>query len=366
MSDNPFDGKGARSRFAWYIYLRLKKREWFTRTDVMMDKLGIKSSAEFEKRYGSIAKCELTHELTKAFGDIRALVTQKAGEGSIEEEGNNRNKRYRYVGADDDPLSELINYTAIKNVKRYAQFCEDSAGLMPRAWLDYFLEGSADLLKITKRRDNGEQIISSGIDRELKNIELLPMLYEAIREKKVLRVAYKPYDKPEMRLTMHPHILKEHNGRWFLFGHAEDIEPAPDFTVPEFGYVMAIDRIVSEPEATSADYTPAPKGFYANMFRDIIGVTLHEGMKAEDVTVRAYGKTFRYVETKKIHPSQVIVKDFGEYGDGEYGEFRLRVKPNNEFMSSILQWSDGLEVIGPEKVRDAFKRKIEKMSGRYR
>lgn len=358
MRVNPFDGKGIYTKFVWDVYRRLMSRKWFTHADVMADRLGLNSSDELEC---SISKCPNNGELRKAFRDVCKLVEEKVGRGCIETRGNNRAKEFRYVGMNDNPLEDLQNASAIKDIRTYAQFCEDSAGFFPRSWLDYFFEDTLDLLQIIRRRKNGEQMISSSIDRELDNIHLLPILYEAIRDKRVLKIQYKPYEEESVFLVFHPHLLKEHNGRWFLFGHAVG-------RVPEHGYNLALDRIMDEPELMpiSEKYLPAPKGFYSNYFENIVGVSHQYGQKPEEIILRANNRSmFRLTETKKIHHSQKTIKTFGQYEDGEYGEFSLYVEPNKEFMGRIFHMSDGLVVVSPENVRDMFRQRILKMADLY-
>ena len=205
-------------------------------------------------------------------------------------------------------------------------------------------------------------MISSSIDRELANIHLLPFLYESIRDKRVLSIQYKPYEEELLPLIFHPHLLKEYNGRWFLFGHAVGM-------VPDYGFNLALDRIKGEPELMplSERYIPAPKGFYSEFFRNIVGVSHIKGMEAEKIVIRATNHSiFRLTESKKIHRSQTTVKDYGRYADGEYGEFCLFVEPNNELIGRILQMGDGLVVKSPEYVRDMFRRRISGMADLYR
>ena len=358
MRANPFDGKGTYTKFAWDAYRRLMSNEWFSHADVMADHLRLKSTEDLPY---SISKCENNGELRKAFRDVCGLVEQKAGKGCIETRGNNRGKEFRYIGAEENPLADLQNASAIKDIRTYAQFCEDSAGFFPRSWLDYFFEDTLDLLQITRRRTNGEQMISSSIDRELDNIHLLPILYEAIRDKRVLKIQYKPYEEEAVSLVFHPHLLKEHNGRWFLFGHAVG-------RLPEHGYNLALDRIEAEPDImpVSEKHLPAPKGFYSSYFENIVGVS-HKGQQAESIILRATNLSiFRLTETKKIHHSQKTTKTFGQYEDGEYGEFSLYVEPNNEFMGRIFHMSDGLVVVSPPNVRDMFRQRVSKMAELYR
>ena len=61
---NPFDGKGAYTKFVWGIYKRLMSHEWFSHADVMADYLKLKSAVELPY---SISKCPNNGELRKAF-----------------------------------------------------------------------------------------------------------------------------------------------------------------------------------------------------------------------------------------------------------------------------------------------------------
>lgn len=355
---NPFDGKSTYTKFIWLIYKRLMSREWFSHSDVMADKLGCKSVKELEY---SISKCPNNGELRKAFRDLIKLTEDKVGKCCIETRGTNRNKEFRYVGIEDNPLENFQNASAINNIKTYAQFCEDSAGFFPRSWLEHFFEDTIDLLNINQRKNSGEQIISSDIDRELTNIDLLPMLYETIRKNQILSIDYKPYDKEMETLEFHPHILKEHDGRWFLFGHVNDREP-------EFGYNLALDRIVGKPliMQKADNYVSAPKGFYNEFFNNIVGVSHLHDEKPTTIIVRAITyKIFKLIETKKIHHSQEMIKPFDKYEDGEYGEYKLFVEVNNEFIGRILQKGDGLVVVSPNEIRDIFKKHILEMAALY-
>lgn len=346
---NIFEGDSYRAIFTGLIYKRLISRLRFTNADVMEDFIG--KPLEYD-----ISSCDNYAELKKAFMTLRKVI----GEENIETIGNNRNKSFRYIGEKDDPLADMRQAKAIKDIQRYYEFCQDSAGFFPASWLEYFLKDSLDLLDIKRRRRKGEQIISVSLDRQLKNISLLPYLYEAIRNREVLTVRYKPYDEPEMALTFHPHFLKEYNGRWYALGHAEG-------KTPEEGFNLAIDRIIGEPQPIEyREYIPAPEHFYEQHFRDLVGVTHKDINVAKDIHLRAYTNyIFNIIDTKPIHPSQHVSIPWGRHEDGEYGEFILHVEINNEFIGRILMMGDKVGIIGPDDVRDIFKKRVADLAKRY-
>lgn len=356
--NNIFAGNSQRAKLALASYKLLMRRKWITYADIMAEHQGV------EELSYNVSDCDHYGDLKKAFCDVRKNIREKVGQESIEEEGNNRNKRFRYIGSDNDPLEGMRNAVK-KDLEQYWQFCQDSAGFFPTSWLKYFFKNSIDLLEIKDKREKGEQVLTTSMDCMLKNIELLPSLYVAIINKQVLSIDYKPYDEEQRTVTFHPHHLKEFNGRWFLFGHADNQEP-------EFGYNIAIDRIQSKPRKQyKVVYTPAPTGFYDSFFKNIVGVShMKDDNKqpyaVQSICIRAHNHyIFKLMETKKIHSSQKTTLGFGKHEDGEYGEFVIQVELNNELIGRILQKGEGLEVVSPENVRMEIKKRVAKLAQLY-
>lgn len=337
-------------------------RRWVTNADIMAERLG----CTIEELPANLSNCDGYGELKKIVCIVKKAIREKLDvhnknvDDCFEEDGNNKNRRFRYIGKDNDPLADMRNAKVINNLRQYWKFCQDSAGFFPKSWLEYFFKDCQDLLDMKAKRQKGEQVISASLDRILANIEYLPSLYEAITNKMVLEIDYKPFDEEEVTLMFHPHYLKEYNGRWHLFGHVEGREP-------EYGYNIALDRIQSRPrERAKVEYVPAPKHFYDEFFKDIVGVSHKIDVKKEHVIIRARSLyIYKLMDTKPLHQSYAIVKPFGIYDDGEYAEFSVDVEPNNEFYGRILQMGAGLEVISPENVRDKMAQRVRALSDLY-
>ena len=203
-------------------------------------------------------------------------------------------------------------------------------------------------------------MLSASLDRMLTNIDMLPVLYEAIVHRKVLSITYKPFDEEERTLTFHPHYLKEFNGRWNLFGHAENHSP-------EYGYNIPLDRIQAKPFLRPRmEYIAAPPLFYEQFFKDIVGVSHAKEATKYHIIVRAHTHyIYKLTETKPIHHSQSIATPWGDHEDGTYGEFSLKVEVNNEFFGRILQMGAGLEIVSPNEVRDLFKQRVKDLAKLY-
>ena len=179
---NLFDGDSYKAQFALITYRWLTSRRWVSYADIMADYIGVTT----KELPANLSNCDGYGELKKVVGTLKKAIADKLEKDvseCFEEEGNNRNKRFRYVGKDDDPLADMRNAKVINNLRQYWKFCQDSAGFFPKSWLEYFFHDCQDLLDIKAKRQKGEQVISSSLDRILTNIEYLPQLYEAITNK---------------------------------------------------------------------------------------------------------------------------------------------------------------------------------------
>lgn len=86
---------------------------WVSYADIMADYIGVTT----KELPANLSNCDGYGELKKVVGTLKKAIADKlekdVGE-CFEEEGNNRNKRFRYVGKDDDlqtcvmPRSSII------------------------------------------------------------------------------------------------------------------------------------------------------------------------------------------------------------------------------------------------------------------
>lgn len=106
-------------------------------------------------------------------------------------------------------------------------------------------------------------IIHLDKNEQLKGLEYIDPIYDAIQKKQVLQITYKSFKaKEESVLTLHPQLLKEFNNRWFLLA----IHKTKHLT-------LALDRI--------ANITIDKKNTYTDLqidgdiyYKDVIGVTV--------------------------------------------------------------------------------------------
>jgi predicted DNA-binding transcriptional regulator YafY len=309
----------------------------------------------------SVSKCDDYKGLIKAVSEVCKLIEARVGKGAIIKTGNNRERIYQYVGNIDDPLVDLANEKTVNDLRNFWQFCKRSNGIFPMPILEHYFKDNEDLERIKSSTLKSNVIISASLNSELKNIELLPILFDAIQRKNVLSISYKPYNAVEAEdIIIHPHLLKEYNGRWFLFGYAVNKDP-------HICHNLALDRIVDKPIVQADfEYIPAEKDFYTKYFNERVGVSQSKYSEPTEIRLRVHDNyIFSLIETKKIHTSQITIEPFGVHDDGTYGEFSVTIALNNEFIGRILQLGDGIEVTSPISIRNIFKERVQKIAELY-
>lgn len=357
MTKNIFAGKSLRAALVSILYEMLISGKDVSYADVLasyrrVDKVELlKNKLSIQPEY---------NELKKAFSGVVQAIEAKCPGSIITNGKTGKGKTFRYVGKKEDPLVEERNAIVQKTLEDYILFCKETSGLLPMGWFASFFENTQLLLDMTNEQKKGNIHIQSSMEQELHNIEFLPFLNKAITDKKVLRFVYHPYSNEPFQVVLHPHLLKEYNGRWFLLGWQNDKD---DFGVS----VFPLDRMESKPEEVNIEYIPPKKSTYKDYFKHIIGVSHEknsEGPKPIVIrTMTAY--MHGLITSKKLHTSQKTTKPFANYNDGTYGEISLYVEQNKELIARIRSYGEELLVVEPEDLRDKIKDSVMKMSALY-
>lgn len=343
---NIFIGNNLSTKLALVIYNLLISREWITIANVLdkfEEETGRESTSEQK------LKARPNYESAKTiFNKVRKTIKQNVGKECFEVSGNNRNRSYKYVGTDNDPLAEMRAARVKKDIHAYWNFCQDSSDFFPISWFEYFFKGCLDLLEIKEKRKKGEQIMDVSTDRMLANIDQLPMLYEVIKQNKSLHVVYKPFGKDKISFDICPHLLKEYNGRWFVLGQVEK---------HKFPFIVSLDRIVEYNVVEKANVCNAEnKEFILQYINDRVGVTHEYGAKKEHIIIRTKSEYLHgLLITKPFHHSQNESLTYGIHGGLQFGEITLDLEPNREFMGQLRMYGDQIEVISPESLRIKMK-----------
>ncbi|RAJ04289.1 putative DNA-binding transcriptional regulator YafY [Chitinophaga skermanii] len=187
---------------------------------------------------------------------------------------------------------------------------------------------------------NTSPIIDFEKNDDLKGLEYLGTLYNAIIQKKVLMLTYQSFKaKAAETFAFHGWWLKEYKNRWFVVGIRK-----------EGGMVLnlALDRLHQVTIDETLPYIPANTNAQ-EYYKDVVGVTVSHNVRPSTVQLFVSKTHAPYVETKPLHPSQIILEE-----TEEGIVIQLEVQINYELEKEILGFGDGMIVIAP----GMLKRKI--------
>lgn len=206
--------------------------------------------------------------------------------------------------------------------------------------------------KIYAEKSHTQPVIHLDKNENLKGLNFLDTLYQAIIKKMVLKITYKSFtSRDENVFHFHPYILKEFNNRWFLVGRKKARSPISN---------LALDRIMALDFDFQAVYLN--EDFDAEKFyKNVVGVTVNTGLQPRKIELLIDRTNAPYVLTKPFHNSQRLIKT---NGDGSI-LVHLFLVENYELHRLLLGFGCGLEVISPAGLRNTIKENLRRCLEQY-
>lgn len=189
--------------------------------------------------------------------------------------------------------------------------------------------------------------------------KFISQIFNSIKNQKVLIVHYEINEKNIKIFSFHPHLLKEFNGRWFVFGFCEEYENVPNFQV-------RLDRITKITDSENIyNISKFRKQDYVEYFDKRIGVSNRKIDGIENIEhlikLKFNKEYYDYFLTKPI--SQILKSDFVDNNEFVIVTFKLFI--NNELISRILSFKSNVEVLEPYELRQLVKKEIIKLIDLY-
>lgn len=193
--------------------------------------------------------------------------------------------------------------------------------------------------KIHTEQSKERSIIHIDRNEDLKGLEHLNVLYQATQLKKVIKIEYQSFTARRSNpIFLHPYLLKEFNNRWFIVGRQNNAKKKL--------MTLALDRIHSVQLMDEIkfydDANFNPDAYYKN----VIGVTVNEGLLARNITLKLDRKNAPYVLTKPLHSSQEVI-----HKDKDGITISIKVVPNYELERLLLGFGSSLEILSPPSLR---------------
>ena len=205
--------------------------------------------------------------------------------------------------------------------------------------------------KIYAAKTNQEPVIDFEKNENLKGLQHIDTLYQAIIKKCAVELCYQSFKaRSSSTFHFHPYYLKEYRNRWFVIGMKKKNTPI---------LTLALDRIISI-EPCDAKYVPRGNFNLQSFLHQIIGVTVNPNGAPEKVLLQFDSETVPYVTTKPLHHSQEVVETLS---NGVV--IGLQVQLNFELEREILGFGDHVKVIAPEKLKRRIKETLEQALDLY-
>jgi len=276
------------------------------------------------------------------YNDMTFLKSDVGGSAPIVAINNGGRKYYTYEDKSFSIFNNPLNTKELDQLKDAALLFSRMGGLDQFEWVQTILPK----LQIAVDDKIDTKIIEYDTNADLFNEHLVPEIFDHIRYKRALMINYKSFVQDELEVVFHPHLLKQYNKRWFLFGEVTDLRESKGIHPVNF----PLDRIESV-TISKKTYKQNKDIDYKAYFEDFIGVT-KEGEKSYTIKFRVHQLRYKYLQSKPIHLTQ---KFFKQDEKPDWFSSSINVIPNRELYQTLLGFGADLVVTSPKVVKDKLK-----------
>lgn len=280
----------------------------------------------------------------------------------------------------DDPLYDKLNQFSAKTIKRDLDKIKSyyQAIILHKRNYGYYVEAyevsealqevyeKTELYLLHHHAHAWKTHVSTARSSLSSRVDLVPLIH-AIEQQFLVEIVYYGWydDNGFQTITgfFQPLHIKEINKAWYLMAHNE-----------QYGiYGFCLDHRVKNLKV-SKQFVKQPIRFNPEeYFKDSIGI-LKSNLQPEWIHIQVANHHFKYLDSNPLHHSQKIVTRPKEpdtilidYTRQEiWGEIKIYVEPNYEFLMEILKFNIWLKVVGPIHVKESVKHHLELMLGYYK
>lgn len=266
----------------------------------------------------------------------------------IESYREGRNIYYRYSDPNFSIFKTPMKPDEIVQLTQTLKLLQRFKGMPQFNWVDEIADRLGTSLKIDQVPT--EEVVGFDENLDLKGLEHFTPLFNAIIDKRALRLTYKGFGHVEERIiTVHPYYLKQYNKRWFLIAWNADSNFLANY---------AFDRIVRIDKA-QVPYMPTDINFF-EYFDEMIGVSKDSRTEPQLVKLWVSLDAWPYVKTKPLHGTQRVVSV-----DDNGAIITIEVYLNYELQQLLLSYGENVMVLEPKELQDKIKERLTKAFDLY-
>lgn len=301
------------------------------------------------------------------------MLMDKVSDALYEYEGIDKGISRRTIQADIQMMrSDKLGYNApiIVSEKKYYSYEDEEYSITNIALSRHDLESMNEAVEVLKQfkgfnhfnalnevmqklehhiytsTNNTAAVIDFEKNDQLRGLEYLDTIYNAIINRKVLEIEYKSFKaKDSNTFPYHVWWLKEFKNRWFAVGVKKEGEQI---------LTLALDRMLNVTVAKKGAYIENEGVPAQDFYKDVIGVTVNPRDRIRNITLFVTNRHAPYVETKPLHPSQKVT-----HREKEGIIIQIKVQWNYELEKEILGFGEGMVVLGPKKLRERMQDRMK-------
>ena len=251
---------------------------------------------------------------------------------------------YVYEDANFSITKAPINNTDVEKMK-------EIVGVLKQFNAFNYFDEMSDMItrlenNIHKSTHEGGNYIQLESNNQLKGMDYIPSLYQAILKKSALLIEYKSFKAQQSQnMIYYPYLLKEYRNRWFLIVKAK-----------KGGMLLnlALDRIIEFQELPNEPFVAHDGIDFERYYSDLIGVTKSSNDRPHKVLLEFDAGNVPYVITKPLHHTQQLVAE-----KEKTSIFRIDVILNYELEREILGFGECVKVLGPRALAQRIKRRLK-------
>ncbi len=272
--------------------------------------------------------------------DIRFMKSDAGYAAPIESYRDGKKAFYRYSNKDFSINKQPLNATEAEQLKSAIAILQRFEGSPEFEWVNEMGPMLKDQFGL---KDQDKKVMGYDANIDYSGYEYITTLFNAITNKRVLNINYKPFTGEEFSLEFHPYYLKQFNNRWFVYGRNDFLDVAT--------WNLALDRIISIKEVDK-NYIE-DKTDWEDFFYDIIGVSKPIDGEVELIELLFAKEQAPYIQTKPLHPSQKSTLN----EDGSLS-VTIKVVINYELEMKLLGFADKVIILSPKNLKHKIKDRL--------
>lgn len=257
------------------------------------------------------------------------------------------NDGYRKPRANESDKETLaLGLEAFASLK-HLSFFDKFSDVVNRLLVGNLYEGIKD--------EEKKRIIQIGESYNSTGYQYIEKIYQAIKNKKAIRVLYTNNAGVTNWRVISPYILKEYRNQWYMVGYTKDSSRRPSssvFALSKIDSLTILDQAsyVIDESFNADDYFKYSLGVYHDLYKEPIVVKLKFTGAVHVQRLKSY-KLHSTMEVISMTDNEIVVS--------------MKVYNHPELKELILGYKNEVEVIEPEKLRVEIKAIIGEMALLY-